>query len=123
MLREEDPTYEALQQVRWTRKGLFRGNPSFPETVPLRSLEPSDRDIEITLTRNDLVYHNGKWNDLTNTDRVPTTINPIVSENICLRKRVETLIRTAAISDIEVQQLKQEIQEAQEILAQLAQVL
>jgi mevalonate kinase len=60
---------------------------------------------------------------MTNTDRVPTTINPIVSENICLKKRVETLIRTAAISDIEVQQLKEEIREAQEILAQLAQVM
>jgi hypothetical protein len=49
-----------------------------------------------------------------------TTVNPVVAENIFLKKRVETLLRTAAISEIEVRQLKQEIREAREILSQLA---
>lgn len=120
----DHPSYEQLQQVKWTRKGPYQGNPvMFPDTARLPVQNEMDRTFTINLSRNQLRYKNGVWNDTTDTTAVPTTINPIVSENICLKKRVETLIRTAAISEIEVQQLKEEIREAKRILAQLAQVV
>jgi hypothetical protein len=123
MLSQETPTFEELQATKWTRKGFFRGNQLFPETLPRTSVNTDDLDVNLRLSRNELIYHGGKWIDLTNTEQVPTTVNPIVSENICLKKRVETLIRTAAISDIEVQQLKDDIRDAKQILEQLAQVM
>lgn len=121
MLSVETPTLNECKTVKWTRKGPFPGNPAFPDTCMRMSPNEEDRDIEINLSRACITYSDGVWNDVSNPQRVPTTTNPIVSENICLKKRVETLIRTAAISEIEVQQLKEEIREAKEILAQLAQ--
>ena len=121
MLSVPNPTLDECKTVRWTRKGPFTGNPVFPDTCIRMSPNEEDREIEINLSRAKLSYADGVWNDVSNPQKVPTTTNPIVSENICLKKRVETLIRTAAISEIEVQQLKAEIREAKEILAQLAQ--
>lgn len=112
-----------LDGVKWTRKGAFLGNPTYPETCMRMSPNEEDREIKIKLSRSRLLYSDGVWNDVTNPNNIPTTTNPIVSENLVLKKRVETLIRTAAISEIEVQQLKEEIREAKQILAQLAQVM
>ena len=112
-----------LEGVKWSRKGMFTGNPMHPDTCVRMSPNQLDRDIKIKLSRSKLVYSDGVWNDVTNPENIPEATNPVVSENIVLKKRVETLIRTAAISEIEVQQLKEEIREAKQILAQLAQVM
>lgn len=47
----------------------------------------------------------------------------MVTENLVLKKRIETLLRTTAISEIEVQQIKEEIEEARQIIAQLEQIV
>jgi hypothetical protein len=116
----ESPTLRQLQAVKWTKKGIYQGNPQFKDTLRLEVPNQEDRPIEVTINGNVLLYEDGAWTDATNPDDVPTTVHPAVAENICLKKRVETLIRTAAISEIEVRQLKQEIQEARTILSQLA---
>lgn len=123
MLSNPSPSYDELQKIRWTRKGPFQGLLDYPDTVRRAVPNEQDRDISIKLSNSKVIYQNGVWNDITNPNDIPTTTNPIVSENICLKRRVETLIRTAAISEIEVQQLKEEIKEAKQILAQLAQVM
>ena len=102
---------------------MYQGLLEYPDTVRRTVPNEQDRDISIKLTNSKVIYQDGLWNDVTNPNDIPTTTNPIVSENICLKRRVETLIRTAAISEIEVQQLKEEIKEAKQILAQLAQVM
>jgi hypothetical protein len=117
---KKPPTLASLHDVRWTKKGIYQGHPSFKGSLRLDVPNIEDRRVELNLNGNRLSYEDGKWTDETNPDDVPTTVNPVVSENICLKKRVETLIRTAAISEIEVRQLKREIREAREILAQLA---
>jgi hypothetical protein len=117
------PSLAELHTAKWTRKGLFHGDPDYPETTRFAFRNDVDRAITISLTGNDLEYREGVWQDLTNPDAAPTTVNPVVSENICLKKRVETLIRTAAISEIEVRHLKEEIREAKQILQELAQVM
>ncbi|OHT04102.1 hypothetical protein TRFO_06396 [Tritrichomonas foetus] len=123
MLSVQTPTLLELGNVKWTRKGPFRGNLDYPDTVPRSAPNDQDREITVKLSNNKILYKEGVWNDITSPNDIPTTTNPIVSENICLKRRVETLIRTAAISEIEVQQLKEEIREAKQILAQLAQVM
>ena len=123
MLSNPHPTFEDLQKIKWTKKGPFPGSYEYPNTIARNVPNHEDRDVTIKLSNNQIVYHDGVWNDNTNPNDIPTTTNPLVSENICLKRRVETLIRTAAISDIEVQQLKEEIKEAEQILKQLAQVM
>lgn len=123
MLSNPSPSYEELQKIKWTKKGMYQGLLEYPDTVRRTVPNEQDRDISIKLTNSKVIYQDGLWNDVTNPNDIPTTTNPIVSENICLKRRVETLIRTAAISEIEVQQLKEEIKEAKQILAQLAQVM
>jgi hypothetical protein len=105
------PTLAGLREARWTKKGIFYGYPSFKGTLRLDVPNHDDRPIDLNLNGNHLFYEDGKWTDATNPDDIPTTVNPVVAENICLKKRVETLIRTAAISEIEVRQLKREIRE------------
>ena len=122
MLSKPDPTIDELRPLKWTRKGIFKGSNEYPDTLPRGVINDKDREIRIELSHNKMIYQDGVWNDITNPNDVPTTVNPIVSENICLKRRVETLTRTAAISEIEVQQLKAEIKEAKEILAQLEQL-
>jgi hypothetical protein len=117
------PSLAQLHVAKWTRKGPFQGHPDYPGTTRRDSQNEDDGAIAISLTGNALDYRGGVWKDLTNPDAAPTTVNPVVSENICLKKRVETLIRTAAISEIEVRHLKEEIREAKQILRQLAQVM
>jgi hypothetical protein len=116
----QTPTLRELQGVRWTKKGIYQGNPQFRDTLRLDVPNQEDRQIEVSINGNVLLYEDGAWTDATNPENVPTTVHPAIAENICLKKRVETLIRTAAISEIEVRQLKQEIQEARTILSQLA---
>lgn len=123
MLSNPNPTYEDLQKIKWTKKGIYQGLYEYEDTVRRQVPNDDDRPIKIKLSNCKIKYDDGVWNDLTAPDDIPTTTNPVVSENICLKRRVETLIRTAAISEIEVQQLKEEIKEAKQILAQLAQVL
>ncbi|KAK8889391.1 hypothetical protein M9Y10_034137 [Tritrichomonas musculus] len=123
MLSNPNPTYEDLQKIKWTKKGIYQGLYEYEDTVRRQVPNDDDRPIKIKLSNSKIKYDDGVWNDLTAPDDIPTTTNPVVSENICLKRRVETLIRTAAISEIEVQQLKEEIKEAKQILAQLAQVL
>jgi hypothetical protein len=118
----EHPTLAELASVKWTKKGPFHGNIQFRDTLRREVPNQEDRPIELNLNGNLLRYEDGAWDDTTNPDDAPTTVNPVVSENICLKKRVETLIRTAAMSEIEVRQLKQELREAREILAQLASI-
>jgi hypothetical protein len=73
-----------------------------------RHSESGDFPIDLNLNGNDLYYEDGKSTNAVNPDDIPTTVNPVGAGNICLKKRV-ALIRTAAISEIEVRQLKLEI--------------
>jgi hypothetical protein len=122
MAKRDEISLAELRAVRWTKKGPFHGNPQFPDTCRLMSPNTDDRKILIKLSGNRLQYEDGAWNDITDPDAVQAAANPVVAENIVLKKRVETLIRTAAISEIEVRQLKEEIREAKQILSQLAEV-
>ena len=114
-------TLEELRNTKWPRKSAF-STPSLPGHFPRADITPDNEGFSIKLSNNQLNYVGGKWVDASNHDSVPTTVNPIVSENTCLKRRVETLTRTAAISEIEVQRLKADIKEAKEILAQLEQL-
>ena len=78
-----------------------------------------NKNIKLNFYKNKIIYSNGKWIDVSNPNENPTTTNPLVSENITLKKRIEALTRTAAISFLEVEQLNKKIKEAEEILAQL----
>lgn len=110
---KDHPTLPELRQYCWKKKALTG-------TFPRGRISPDEQGFSIHLNRNEIEFsNNGKWVDETNPEAVPTTTNPIVSENRILRQRVETLTRTAAISEIEVQQLKAEIAEAEQILEQL----
>ena len=107
--------------TKWPKKSAFAGK-GIPGYYPRANITPENEGFSIKLSNNVLQYEAGLWNDASNPESVPTTTNPIVSENIVLKRRVETLTRTAAISEIEVQQLKAQIKEAKEILAQLEQL-
>ena len=121
---DHEPTLSEMREVKWTKKGAFRGSSNFPETLPRSTPNFEDRSFQINLTGNCLAYENGSWNNVTpSPDSEVVSTDPLISENICLKKRVETLIRAAAISEIEVQQLKEQIREAKQILAQLAQII
>ena len=116
-----DMTLQELKATRWPKKSPF-GTARLPYHFPRENITAQNEGFTIKLSNNVLEYQAGLWNDTSNPEAIPTTTNPIVSENIVLKRRVETLTRTAAISEIEVQQLKAEIKEAKEILAQLEQL-
>ena len=115
-------TLAELRGTRWPKKSAFGGGGRLAGHFPRENITAQNEGFSIKLSNNVLEYDAGLWNDASNPEAVPTTTNPIVSENIVLKRRVETLTRTAAISEIEVQQLKAEIKEAKEILAQLEQL-
>lgn len=121
MIEEKLPELAELRGMKWPKKTTF-SVPELPGTYPRVNITPDNEGFGVSLSNNKIVYDRGQWVDLSNPGEKPTTTNPIVSENICLKRRVETLTRTAAISEIEVQHLREEIKEARAILAQLTQL-
>jgi hypothetical protein len=123
MSARNEPTLEQLKKLAWTKKGQYQGDrarpAAFPDTCPRAFINKDDREITIKLTGSGLRYKDGLWNDNTDGAAIKAAQNPVLAENTVLKKRVETLIRTVAISEIQVRQLKEEIREAKQILTQL----
>ena len=100
-----------LRQIKWTKRD------SYPAINNIDSAS-----FSIKLSKNTILYEKGQWVDMSNPLEKPTTINTLVSENEVLKRRIDTLTRTAAISYIEVKRLKEEIEEAKHILEQLSKI-
>lgn len=113
------PTFDQLKEVRWTKKGRYRGNFNYPETLE-RKIDDPVKTYIMKLGKTEFILENGYWNVIVNEDGVKHSTNPIIEKNTVYKQRIQALIRTAAISEIEIHELKEKIKEANEILTQLA---
>ena len=96
-------------KIKWPQSGEF--NP------PLKVNDGGDFNIQLSSNLLSFSASSSKWHDITPTGSKESAEDPLITQNICLKKRVEALKRTAAISYIEVQQLEAAIKEGESIIS------
>ncbi|EAY15302.1 circumsporozoite protein, putative [Trichomonas vaginalis G3] len=75
--------------------------------------------IQAAYTGNKLVYQSSLWNDVTDLKDFENRVHPVVAENMSLKRRLELLVKLVAESRFNVDSLKKDIKEAQDILDEL----
>ncbi|OHT08905.1 hypothetical protein TRFO_22396 [Tritrichomonas foetus] len=79
--------------------------------------------IQLALSGNKLAFSDGIWHDVSDLGELSESIHPIVAESISLQKRAELLVRLISESEYEMQLIQNEMNECDEVIADLKKVL
>lgn len=84
-----------------------------------RKVQPPSGVIQMVLEGNKLVFQEGEWYDVTDTDELQNMMHPVKAANISLKKRKEQLLKMFSESEYELIQINKEIREAKSIFKEL----